>query len=107
MFLGATVCIALVMVALVVVACGGGTTATTAAPTATTAGASATTAAAVDAAALFAQYCSGCHKQVPGGTADRVKTQIENGGGSMPAFGSQLSAEQITALVNYVVSGGK
>ena len=33
-----------------------------------------------------------------------VQRQVENGGGGMPAFGSQLSASQITAVAKYVAS---
>lgn len=33
---------------------------------------------------------------------DAVKTQVTNGGGGMPSFGSQLSGAQITALARFV-----
>ena len=67
-----------------------------------------------DFAATFSQLCSACHgAQGQGGvgpdlrpltTADlaKIQTQITNGGGGMPAFSSQLSADQIKGLADYV-----
>lgn len=66
---------------------------------------------------LFAQSCGSCHTFAAAGTdgrqgpnldqvdddVDEVRAKIENGGGGMPAFGTQLDAEQIRALADYVV----
>jgi mono/diheme cytochrome c family protein len=66
--------------------------------------------------AVFAQNCGGCHTLKDAGTngqvgpnldalkpaKDRVKTQVENGGGGMPAFKGQLSDEEIDAVADYV-----
>ncbi len=67
-----------------------------------------------DAAALFADNCSGCHgADGSGGSgpdlrgeddAGGVKSQIESGGGAMPAFSGQLSPDQIEALAEYVTT---
>jgi mono/diheme cytochrome c family protein len=66
---------------------------------------------------LFTQSCGACHVLADAGTSgtigpnldqtkpslDRAIEQITNGGGGMPAFGDQLSEEQIRALAEYVV----
>jgi mono/diheme cytochrome c family protein len=66
---------------------------------------------------LFVQSCGSCHMLSDAGTSgtigpdlDQLKPsmdgaveQITNGGGGMPAFGDQLSEEQIQALAEYVV----
>jgi cbb3-type cytochrome c oxidase subunit III len=66
---------------------------------------------------LFTQSCGSCHVLADAGTSgtigpnldqtkpslDRAIEQITNGGGGMPAFGDQLSAEQIRALAEYLV----
>ncbi len=98
--------------ALALAACGSNSTATTAAPagSATTAGGATTTvgAATVDAAAIYAQYCAGCHKNIPGGSADSIRSAAENGwGGEMPGFKDKLTAEEIAALATWVANGGK
>ncbi len=80
-------------------------TTTTAAPTTTLAPTTAT--AAVSAAALYAANCAGCHSNVPKASAATAKTVIQGGRESMPGFKSKLSAAEITALANYVASGGK
>jgi mono/diheme cytochrome c family protein len=56
---------------------------------------------------LFAANCQGCHSTVPSASADVAKAAIQNGRGSMPSFSGKLTADQITALANYVASGGK
>jgi cytochrome c551 len=109
--IGAIVVVA--AVALVAAACGGSTSttagpATTAAGSTTTAAGAGTTASgAVDAAALFAQDCQGCHQNVPSGSVDAVKSAITDGKGGMPAFKDKLTAEQISALATWVANGGK
>ena len=76
-----------------------------------------------DPKALFVQQCGGCHTLADAGTSgtvgpnlDQLKPplqaaieQITHGGGGMPAFGDQLSEEQIRALAEYVVkaTGGR
>lgn len=66
---------------------------------------------------LFTQSCGSCHVLADAGTSgtigpsldqtkpslDRAIEQITSGGGGMPAFGDQLSEEQIRALAEYVV----
>jgi mono/diheme cytochrome c family protein len=103
----------LALVALAAVSCRGSATTTTSASGTTgpgvTSGTTVTSSAsgAVDAAALFAQECQGCHGNIPTGSADVVKAVLQNGKGGMPAFAGKLTADQITALANYVASGGK
>lgn len=103
----------LALVALAAVSCGGSTTTTTSASGTTspgvTSGTTVTSSAsgAVNAAALFAQECQGCHGYIPTGSTDVVKTVLEYGKGGMPSFAGKLTADQITALANYVASGGK
>jgi mono/diheme cytochrome c family protein len=79
---------------------------TTAAPQTTTTVAQTTTTA-VDAAALFAKYCTGCHKRAPGASASRAKSVITNGTGEMPGFKNKMTADQIAALAAWVAAGGK
>ena len=66
---------------------------------------------------VFVQNCGGCHTLGDAGTSgavgpnlddlkpsmDAAVEQITNGGGGMPAFGDQLSEQQIQALADYVV----
>ncbi len=66
---------------------------------------------------LFTSNCAGCHvladaeaSGTVGPNLDQSKpgfeesfTQIKNGGGGMPAFGDQLTDEQIRALARYIV----
>lgn len=68
---------------------------------------------------LFAQSCGSCHTFAAGGTdgqqgpnldqidgaAAEIRAKIEDGGGGMPAFGSQLDASQIQALTDFLVDG--
>lgn len=70
---------------------------------------------------LFTQSCGSCHVLADAGTSgtigpnldqskpglDRAIDQITNGGGGMPAFGDQLSEDQIRALAEYVVEATK
>jgi cytochrome c551 len=114
------------VVALAVSACGGDSksddTATGTAPTASTSASTATetatTAAAADGKTVFSNNCSICHgAQGTGGNggpditkqsdaAHNVK-QVTNGGGGMPAFGNQLSPEDIQAVAKFVAGGLK
>lgn len=73
-------------------------------------------AAGVDAKAIFSQKCAGCHGATGGGGMGpalgdveakgdaHIKNVITNGSPTkgMPAFGPQLKAEEIDALVAYV-----
>jgi mono/diheme cytochrome c family protein len=71
---------------------------------------------------LFAsEGCGGCHTFEDAGTSGTVGpnldeagtsfeeavTQIENGGGGMPAYGGDLSEEDIRALAAYVVESAR
>jgi cbb3-type cytochrome c oxidase subunit III len=71
-----------------------------------------------DGKSIFQTNCSSCHtlkaadatgtigpnldQLVPTLTLDRVKQQVENGGGAMPAFKGQLSPAQIDAVAKFV-----
>jgi mono/diheme cytochrome c family protein len=70
---------------------------------------------------LFANYgCGSCHSLAAAGadghvgpslddpnlTEDQVKNMVTNGSGPMPAFGGQLSKDDIAALAAYVVHSG-
>jgi mono/diheme cytochrome c family protein len=69
---------------------------------------------------MFTGNCGSCHTLEKAGTSGAVGpnldeaqpsfedavTQITNGGGGMPAFGEQLTDEQIRALARYVSAGG-
>jgi mono/diheme cytochrome c family protein len=104
------VAVFLLVAALVLVSCGSSSTTTTAAtagPTTTSGGSTTTAAGAIDAAALYTQDCAGCHKSLPGGSADDVKAAIESGKGDMPSLSDKLSAAQIAALAAWVANGGK
>ena len=72
-----------------------------------------------DPQSLFTSNCGSCHVLEKAGTSGTVGPnldeaqpsfedavrQIRNGGGGMPAFGDQLTDEQIRALARYVSSG--
>lgn len=100
----------MLVLAAVLVGCGGdsGTTTTAAPATGTTGGG-----AAVDATALFSANCASCHGADGAGNigpdlralddTTAITTQITNGGGAMPAFADKLSTEEIDALATYVV----
>jgi cytochrome c6 len=121
----------LLVVAVAVSACGGSsgsssssseatpttTEASTPAPATTAAGAGG----AVTAAAgkkVFETNCGSCHTLAAAGTNGNVGPnlddlkpdmatvvhQVTNGGGGMPAFGSQLSEAQIQSVAKYVAS---
>jgi mono/diheme cytochrome c family protein len=121
--LGVCVCLILASVVLFAAACGGSTTTTSAgaattiddkttttkAPTTTIDDKTTTTAAgaAVDAAALYAKDCKGCHAGGVSGSASSIEAIIKSGTGSMPGFTSSMSAAEITALAAYAAGGGK
>ncbi len=89
------------------------TTTTTAPATTTT-----TTTASADGKAVFTENCAGCHTLAAadatgqvGPNLDDLKPddgtvvhQVENGGGSMPAFKDQLSDDEIKAVAAFVSS---
>jgi mono/diheme cytochrome c family protein len=70
----------------------------------------------IDGAALFAQNCSGCHgdKGVGGKRAPKLAGRhlasgeaikiIGSGKGRMPAFGTRLKSDQISAIADYVTT---
>jgi mono/diheme cytochrome c family protein len=124
---------ALTALAVTVSACGGSsssysspsssTEAATSAPTTAEAPAATTSASgsAVTAAAgkkVFLASCTSCHTLADAGSTGTVGPnlddlepdmalvvkQVTNGGGGMPAFGSQLSRTQIQAVAKYVSS---
>lgn len=106
--LGTLVIVVLVAVALVAASCGASaeeSTSTTAA-VATTSG-SATTAETIDAAALYAENCAGCHENGVSGSASEIETIVDDGADEMPAFGDKLSAAEVAALAAYAAGGGK
>jgi mono/diheme cytochrome c family protein len=73
--------------------------------------------AAIDAAAIYAARCARCHSADRSGNngpallPDRLTKDpaayeaiLVNGSGPMPSFGNRLSAEEITALVDFILS---
>jgi mono/diheme cytochrome c family protein len=109
--------------AIVLAACGGNSkdtnkndgtgTAPTASTSTTTTATTETTAAAADGMKIFSNNCSICHgASGEGGNGGPPITsqkdaahniqQVTNGGGGMPAFGNQLSEEEIKAVATYV-----
>jgi mono/diheme cytochrome c family protein len=71
----------------------------------------------IDAAGIFAASCAGCHgtdrsgRNGPALLPERLTKDpaayvdiITNGSGGMPAWGSRLSADEINALVDYILS---
>ena len=71
-----------------------------------------------DGKTIFKAKCGSCHTLADAATSgtvgpnldalkppfDRVKTQVINGGGAMPAFKDTLTDAQITAVAKYVSS---
>jgi mono/diheme cytochrome c family protein len=92
-------------------------TATTTAPATTTA-ATTTQQAAADGKAVFTANCASCHTLSVAGASGQVgpnldtlkpsesavSSQVEKGGGAMPAFAGQLSDAEIKAVAAYVAS---
>jgi mono/diheme cytochrome c family protein len=113
--------LAVVGVALLLGACGGddngGGGGSSAATTQTTSGGG-TQSAAAQGKQIFTQNCGSCHTLADAGTngsvgpnlddlkpdKSTVQTQVETGGGPMPAFKGRLSASQISAVSTYVSS---
>jgi mono/diheme cytochrome c family protein len=115
-------CTALVALALLLTACGGGggsSSSSSSAPASTgssSSGGSET--ASAQGKQVFSQNCESCHTLKDAGSTGSVgpnlddlkpdeatvKTQVENGGGPMPAFKGKLSDAQITAVSQYVSS---
>ena len=70
-----------------------------------------------DPKSIFSSNCGSCHVLQDAGTTGTVGpnldqarpefqeafTQIKNGGGGMPAFGGQMTDEEIRALARYIV----
>jgi mono/diheme cytochrome c family protein len=70
-----------------------------------------------DPKSIFTSNCGSCHVLADAGTSgtigpnldeskptfERASSQIKNGGGGMPAFGDQLSDQQIRDLARYIV----
>lgn len=68
-------------------------------------------------ATVFAEHCAGCHGETGQGgaggpdlttmplaqTEEGTVQQVTNGGGGMPAFGGQLSEEEISDVAAFVV----
>jgi mono/diheme cytochrome c family protein len=128
LLLGALSAVLLCVVVATTSGCGGASTSgeggTPGNPPAPPAGGSATEArpgsppATATGSELFAQRCSGCHGPTgQGATAtaltgaareeeSELRAIITNGKGKMPAFGTQLSAEQIDLLVQHVKTLG-
>ncbi len=99
--------ILLLSLAWFAVACGSSSTTTTAGAN-TTVGVTTTAAGGtINAAALYAANCAGCHNTVPGASAAQAKAVMESGKGRMPSFTDKLSATEIQAIADYVGNGGK
>lgn len=71
----------------------------------------------IDAAAIFSSNCARCHGADRSGRngpallperltkdASTYQATISNGSGPMPAFGSRLGADEINALVEFILS---
>ncbi|MHB9150279.1 MAG: c-type cytochrome [Thermoleophilia bacterium] len=112
MYAAVTLALVTAIVALVA-GCGGTTTTTTTAGVTTTAAGGATTLAGSE---IFASVCAACHGVDGTGntgpdltalstlTKERIVDQVTNGGTSMPAYGGQMSAEEIDVVADYVLS---
>jgi cytochrome c551 len=108
---------ALITILILFLASCGGSAPTTATPPAVAEGATTTGSLEIDGAAIYAARCARCHGADRSGnngpallpeqlTQDPAVYQsiIINGNGSMPAWGSRLSADEISALVEYILS---
>jgi mono/diheme cytochrome c family protein len=81
-------------------------TTTTTVPSSTTTTGGTTTTTAINPAALYAQYCRGCHSGGVSGTASSIQGIVTNGVGSMPGYSSSMTGAQIAALAAYAAGGG-
>jgi mono/diheme cytochrome c family protein len=96
-------------------ACGGSDDGTTSTPTSTEAAATGDPTAGKE---VFTSTCGSCHTLADAGTSgaigpnlddlapseETVANQVRTGGGAMPAFGDELSAQQIADVAAYVSS---
>jgi mono/diheme cytochrome c family protein len=82
---------------------------TTAAPTSTAQPTATTASETVDAAALYALVCAGCHPSLPRapGGLNQIRGVITMGKGYMPPFSGTLTVDQIVALATWVANGGR
>jgi mono/diheme cytochrome c family protein len=114
-------CAGLVALSLLLTACGGGSDnggSSSSSSQATSTGSAGAENASADGKQVFTQNCKGCHTlQDAGATGSvgpnlddlkppkaTVVTQVENGGGPMPAFKGKLTDAQINAVATYVSS---
>jgi mono/diheme cytochrome c family protein len=114
-------CAGLVALTLLLTACGGGSDnggSSSSSSQATSTGSAGAENASADGKQVFTQNCNGCHTlQDAGATGSvgpnlddlkppkaTVVTQVENGGGPMPAFKGKLTDAQINAVATYVSS---
>jgi mono/diheme cytochrome c family protein len=114
-------CAGLVALTLLLTACGGGSDnggSSSSSSQATSTGSAGAENASADGKQVFTQNCKGCHTlQDAGATGSvgpnlddlkppkaTVVTQVENGGGPMPAFKGKLTDAQINAVATYVSS---
>jgi cytochrome c551 len=71
----------------------------------------------IDPASIFAQNCAGCHGADRSGNrgpsllpdrltkdASQYANTITNGSGGMPSFSSKLSADEINALAEWILT---
>lgn len=104
------------LLVLFLAACGGSRTPTAVLPAADEGG-TATTPQEIDAATIYAARCARCHGADRSGNNGPAllpeelgqdpavyQSIITNGNGPMPAWGGRLSAEEISALVEYILS---
>ena len=108
---------AMITILVLFLASCGGSVPTTVIPPAVEEGGTATDAPEIDAATIYAAHCAKCHGADRSGnngpallpeqlTQDPAVYQstITNGNGPMPAWGSRLSADETSALVEYIFS---
>jgi mono/diheme cytochrome c family protein len=105
----------ILLLALTAAACGGDEATESATPAATPDETSSPIGPGTDQGAeVFADNCAGCHgSDGSGGSGPSIrgeddvaaiKSQVENGGGSMPAFAGRLTAAEIEAVAQYVAT---
>jgi mono/diheme cytochrome c family protein len=108
-------CAVLIALALAIAACGGGDDNGGSSSAQSTGGGGSESA---QGKQIFTQNCKGCHTLKDAGATgtvgpnlddpkppkQRVVTQVNNGGGPMPAFKGKLTSAQINAVSSYVSS---